>query len=272
MSRQEPVWLSVVNRLETVLTGTKGPADGGSTPKGNAESRTSRTPGSGSSKSGGQRGHAPTARKHPSNVGASPSGDIGHLLFTPSASAGYPSHISDLTVSDSPSAASCKANLLASRFTLEEAPDQISPQAPDPSPNPELHSEDANPPTGCGVTMPAEGSTGDESSNLEAFGSPLLAGPEVEAAPSTPGSGQRQKGTTRSKDNAKEERGQRAQAGEQPSGVRSNGKQVSEGGTRGNRVVIPSYQNRVVFEHPARAEVRTIPGYDAFAGPHSSTP
>lgn len=115
MSRQEPVWVSVVN----LVTGTKGPPGGESgtiTPsKGPSELRRDGTPGSGPSHSGGQRAYATPVRKPPSMTPATHSGDMGHLLCTPSSTGGVTSGLAELHVCESPATSSSANSKLDSR-------------------------------------------------------------------------------------------------------------------------------------------------------------
>lgn len=103
MSRQEPVWVSVVN----LMSGSKGPSG--------AESSTTTPPKSASDfakhaatgsaphwSSGGRH----KARKHPMSAEASHGGDLGHLLCTPSSIGSLPSDVSQLRVYESPAALS----------------------------------------------------------------------------------------------------------------------------------------------------------------------
>eukprot|EP00884_Botryococcus_braunii_P005354 jgi/Botrbrau1/1481/Bobra.178_3s0037.1 len=118
MSRQEPVWVSVVN----LVTGTKGPPGGETgtiTPsKGQTELRRNGTPGSGPSHSGGQRVYATPGRKPPNTAPVMHSGDIGHLLCTPTSTGGGPSGLSDLHVCESPASTASAQSQLYSRRSL----------------------------------------------------------------------------------------------------------------------------------------------------------
>jgi hypothetical protein len=106
MSRQEPVWVSVVN----LVTGTKDPSAGDSgtmtPPKGTADVRRKGTPGSEPSHAGGHRQHHTLVRKHSNSAAAAHSGDLGHLLCTPTSTGVCPSALNDLHVCESPASIS----------------------------------------------------------------------------------------------------------------------------------------------------------------------